>query len=142
MKNIFISLLFLSLGNVLCAQTLEVKTYSKLVKADKDDFISFAKSSGFETDFDETSQTLFAATKGCIYAKPIGEKNNNEYFDLVLIVSTLDKENNKLILKNAIENTEKKGTWTDDKYLYKEWDMENPNTKEVWYKVLVYKKKK
>jgi hypothetical protein len=60
----------------------------------------------------------------------------------VLIVSTLNKENNKLIFKKAIENPNKKGTWTDDKYLYREWDLENPVSKEMWYKVLVYKKKK
>jgi hypothetical protein len=36
----------------------------------------------------------------------------------------------------------KNGIWNDDKYLYKEWDAENPVTKEKWYKVLVYKRKK
>ena len=134
--------LFVFVGQSLFAQTFDTTTYSHLVKADKDEFISFAKSVGLTTVTDTASQTLFAKTQGCLYAKPLGDKNNNEFYDLVLIVSTLDKKNNKLILKNAAESSEKKGTWTDNQYLYMEWDLENPASKEMWYKVIVYKKKK
>jgi len=137
--SIFILLIFS--GLVLHAQAFDTTTYIHLVNADKDEFVTYAKSVGLTTEIDTASQSLFAKTKGCLYMKPLGNKNNNEYYDLVLIVSTLDKENNKLILKNAIENPNKKGTWTDDKYLYMEWDLENPISKEMWYKVLVYKKK-
>jgi hypothetical protein len=138
--SIFILLIFF--GQLLYAQTLDTTTYFQLVNADKGKFINYAKSVGLTIDIDTASQSLFAKTKGCLYVKPLGGKNNNEHYDLVLIVSTLNKENNKLILKNAVENPNKKGTWTDDKYLYIEWDLENPMSKEVWYKVLVYKKKK
>ena len=124
------------------AQSFDTTTYSHLVKADKNEFIRYARSAGLATEIDTTSQSLFAKTKGCLYTKPLGDKNNNEYYDLVLIVSTLDKANNKLILKNAKENPERKGTWTDNEYLYMEWDSENPISKETWYKVLVYKRKK
>ena len=141
-KSFLTILLFILAAQSLLAQTFDTTIYSHLVKADKDEFISFAKSVGFTIVTDTASQTLFAKTKGCLYAKPFGDKNNNEYYDLVLIVSTLDKKNNKLILKNATENPEKKGTWTDNQYLYMEWDLENPISKEMWYKVLVYKKKK
>jgi hypothetical protein len=129
-------------GQILHAQTLDITAYAHLVTADKNEFIGYAKSVGLTTDLDTTSQTVFAKTKGCVYAKPLGDKNNNEYYDLVLIVSTLNKENNKLILKNATGDPNKKGIWNDDKYLYREWDAENPVTKEMWYKVLVYKRKK
>ncbi|NII29096.1 hypothetical protein HB364_28715 [Pseudoflavitalea sp. X16] len=141
-KNFLLSILLLAFGQILQAQTFDTTTYFKLVTADKNEFITYAKSVGLTTDFDTASQALFAKTKGFVYTKPLGDKNNNEYYDLVLIVSTLSKENNKLILKNATENPTKKGTWTDDKYLYIEWDTENPISKEMWHKVLVYKKKK
>lgn len=142
MKKTFLSLLLLLfVGQHLIAQTFDITTFSHLVNADKDEFISYAKSVGLTTDFDATSQTLFATKKGCVYGKPLSDKNNNEYYDLVLVVSTLDKENNRLVLKNAKENSEKKGIWTDNQYLYREWDMENPETKEMWYKIFVYKKK-
>lgn len=123
------------------AQTFDITTYAHLVTADKDEFIKYAKSVGLETNLDSASQTLFAKTKGCIYAKPLDDKNNNQYYDLVLIVSTLDKENNKLIFKNALADPAKTGFWDDDKYHYREWDLENPISKEMWYKVLVYKRK-
>jgi len=135
-------ILFVFWGHFTNAQTFDVTTYSHLVKADQNEFIRYAKSVGLTTDIDTISQSLFAKTKGCLYTKPLGDKNNNEYYDLVLIVSTLDKENNKLILKNAKENPQKKGTWTDNEYLYMEWDSENPISKDMWYKVLVYKRKK
>lgn len=141
-KQLSIFIFLILSGLILHAQAFNITTYTHLVNADKDEFITYAKSVGLTNEIDTASQSLFAKTKGCLYVKPLGNKNNNEYYDLVLIVSTLDKENNKMILKNAIENPNKKGTWTDDKYLYIEWDLENPVSKEMWYKVLVYKKKK
>lgn len=144
MKNVIrfiysILILFLIQNSV--AQVFNKADYLHLLKADKSEFIAYAKSVGLTTDMDEASETLFATTKGCVFGKPLGNKNNNEYYDLVLLVSTLDKNNNKLILGKAKESSEKKGTWMDDEYLYIEWDMENPNTKEMWYKILVYKRK-
>lgn len=141
-KNLLLLMLSMLFEQILFAQTFDTTTYLHLVKADKDEFVNYAKSVGMTTDFDTASQSLFARTKGCLYTKPLGDKNNNEYYDLVLIVSTQNKENNKLILRNAIEMQNKKGFWTDDQYLYREWDLENPISKEMWYKVLVYKKKK
>lgn len=142
MKKNILAFLFMFIGSFSFAQNFDVRTFSNLVKSDKNEFIKLAESLGFTTNLDEASQTLFASKKGCVYGKPLTNKNNNEFYDLVLIVSTLDKENNKLILKNAKEDIDKKGVWIDNQYLYREWDMENPNTKEMWYKVLVYKKKK
>jgi hypothetical protein len=141
-KNLLALVSFVFLGQILFAQTFDSATYSHLVKADKDEFLSYSESVGMTTDFDTASQSLFAKAKGCLYTKPLGDKNNNEYYDLVLIVSTQNKENNKLILRDAKELPDKKGFWTDNQYLYREWDMENPISKEMWYKVLVYKKKK
>ena len=141
-KTFFTFLLFLFANNYLSAQKFDTKTYSDLVKANKEEFVTIAGAAGLKTDFDETSKVLFAGSKECLYSKPLSDTSNNEYYDLVLIVSTLDKTNNKLILKNAQENAEKKGTWTDSNYLYIEWDMENPQTKEMWHRVLIYKKKK
>lgn len=140
-KQFSLLTLLFAFGQILHAQTLDTTIYAHLLTADKNEFITYAKSVGLTTDYDSTSQTLFAKTKGCLYAKPLGDKNNNQYYDLVLIVSTLNKENNKLIIKNATGDPNRKDTWTDDKYLYREWDMENPISKEMWYKVLVYKKK-
>lgn len=93
--SIFILLVFF--GQLLQAQTFDTTTYFQLVNADKDKFITYAKSVGLTIDIDTASQSLFAKTKGCLYVKPWGDKNNNEHYDLVLIVSTLNKENNKLI---------------------------------------------
>ncbi len=130
------------LGQVSFAQMIDSTTYLHLRNADKDEFMKYAKSVGLTTDYDTTAQSLFAKKKGCIYTKPADDKNNNEYYDLVLIVSTQNKENNKVILKGATEMTDKKGFWLDGAYLYREWDTENPISKEMWYKVLVYKRKK
>jgi len=132
----------LGFAKPISAQAFDSATYSYLVKAEKDEFINYANSVGLTTVIDTLSQSLFAKKKGCLYMKPLSGKNNNEFYELVLIVSTLNKENNKLILKDAVEDPNKKGTWTDTKYVYMEWDMENPISKEMWYKVLVYKKKK
>ena len=55
--------------------------------------------------------------------------------------AVLNKENNKIILKNAKPFEGKKNTWLDNNYLYIEWDTENPYSKEMWYKVLIYSKK-
>ncbi|MFC4816793.1 hypothetical protein [Flavobacterium sp. GCM10023249] len=126
----------------LAAQGFNKTHYLSLIKVDKNEFVTYAESVGMITEMDEISETLFARTKGCVFGKPLGTKNNNASYDLVLLVSTLDKSNNKLILDKAKEIPEKKGTWIDDEYLYIEWDMENPNTKEMWYKILVYKRKK
>ena len=122
------------------AQAFDKLTYLKLLKANKEEFVTYAKSSGFTTELDRTSQTIFARKKGCVYGKSLGDKNNNESYDLIMFVSTLDKNNNKLILKNAKE-TEEKGTWIEGKYLYIEWEMQNPISNEMWYKVLIYRKK-
>jgi hypothetical protein len=141
-KSLLALILVMSFGQFLFAQTFDTTTYSHLVKADKDEFLNYARSVGLTTDYDTASASLFAKTKGCLYTKPLGDKNNNEYYDLVLIVSTQNKENNKLILRDAKEMQDKKGFWIDNLYMYREWDMENPYSKEMWYKVLVYKKKK
>jgi|GEM_PF-6461355 len=140
-KHFLLLPFFFLLGQMVFAQALDTATYSHLLKADKEEFLNYAKSIGLTTVFDTASQSLFARTKGLLYSKPLGDKNNNQYYDLVLIVSTQNKDNNKLILRDAKEVPEKKGVWTDSQYLYREWDTENPISKEMWYKVLVYKKK-
>jgi hypothetical protein len=141
-KQTLLLVISLVLGQSIFAQGFDTTTYRRLLDAGKDDFVSVAKAAGLDTAYDTASQTLFAKTKGCIYTKPLGDKNNNENYDLALIVSTLNKENNKLILANATEAPNKKGTWTDPKHLYLEWDTENPVSKEKWYKVIVYRKKR
>jgi len=140
-KHLLLILFLMIIGQLTPAQTLDTVVYNRLVKANKDEFITYAKSVGLETAFDTASQTLFAKKKGCLYAKPLAQKGGNTDYELVMIVSTLNKENNKLIFKKAAENPAKKGTWVDSKYIYIEWDLENPISKEMWYKVLVYKKK-
>ena len=85
-KILFTFFLSVFIGQSLFAQTFDTTTYSHLVKADKDEFISYAKPVGLTTVIDTASQTLFAKTKGCLYTKPLSDKNNNEYYDLILIV--------------------------------------------------------
>ena len=87
-KNLLAFISIMLCGQFLFAQTFDTATYFHLVKADKDEFLNYAKSAGMTTDFGTASQSLFAKTKGCLYTKPLGDKNNNEYYDLVLIVST------------------------------------------------------
>lgn len=127
-------------GLVSFGQKFDSTIYLHLLKSDKTEFISYAKSVNMTIDFDSTSNTLFAKTKGILFSKPLKEEGNN-YYSLSLIVSTLDKENNKTILKNANPVEGKKNTWIDNSYLYVEWDTENPYSKEMWYKVLIYSKK-
>src|SRR5438105_1916556 len=88
---------------ILHAQTFDTTIYSHLVAADSNAFITYAKSFGLNTAYDKASKTLFAKTKGWVYTKPLDGKSNNRYCDLVLIISTLNKEDKKLILKNATE---------------------------------------
>jgi hypothetical protein len=140
-RQFFISIVFTLFGHFVFAQAFDTTTYLHLVNADKNEFIDYAGSVGLTIAVDTVSQSIIAKRKGCIYLKPYGDKNNNEYYDLALIVSTLNKENNKLILKNAIEDPAKKGTWHDSTYLYVEWDAENTISNEMWYKVVVYRKK-
>jgi len=123
------------------AQSLDTITFRHLLKADKEEFLSYAKSARLVTSYDTLAETLFAKTEDCLYAKPTGTKNDNENYALALIVSTRNKDNNKLILKNASEVPNQKGFWADNEYLYAEWDMENPISKVMWYKVLIYKRK-
>jgi hypothetical protein len=142
MKLITICKLFIILfAQNLSSQTFDQSTYLKLLKSDKVEFIIYAKSINLIVETDSIAESIFAKKIGCLYVKPTGTTNDNKYYELVLIVSTLNKENNKIILENAIENPEKKGIWTDKEYLYREWDLENPITKEMWYKVIIYKKK-
>lgn len=140
MKKLILFLILVLTQN-LCAQSFDKKTYEKLLKLDKIKFVKYAKSVGLTVENDSISESIFAKNAGCLYIKPTGAKNDNQYYQLALIVSTQNKENNKLILENAKESPEKQGFWTDNEYLYREWDMENPISKEMWYKVLVYKRK-
>jgi len=125
----------------LYSQTFDKQTYKKLLKSDKIGFVEHAKSIGLTVETDSISESIFAKKADCLFIKPTGSKNDNSFYQLVLIVSTKNKENSKIILENAKENPENKGIWTDAEYLYKEWDMENPISKELWYKILIYKKK-
>ncbi len=125
----------------LYSQTLDKTTYEQLLKSDKIEFVKISKSVGLKIETDSISESIFAKKAGCLFIKPTGTKNDNQYYQLVLIISTQNKENNKIILESAKENPEKKGVWTDNEYLYREWDMENPMSKEMWYKILIYKKK-
>ena len=140
-KHLFIFIVCTVFTQFLYAQAFDTTTYSHLVEANKDEFIQYARSAGLTIVIDTVSQSVIAKRKGCLYIKPYGDKNNNEYYNLALMVSTLNKENNNLILKNALEDPAKKGTWNDSRYLYMEWDAENTMSNEMWYKVAVYKKK-
>ena len=140
-NKLFSLALLILCGQSLRAQSLDIVIFRHLLTADKEEFLTYAKSARFITSYDTVSETLFANTEDCLYAKPTGTKNDNENYALVLIVSTRNKDNNKLILKNAREAPNQKGFWTDNEYLYGELDMENPISKVMWYKVLIYKKK-
>ena len=138
--RLFILVLLLVGGQISHAQKIDTVIYEHLLHSDKIEFTSYAQSVGLKTDFDSLSNTLFAKTKGILFSKPLGDKGN-EYFVLEMIVSTLDKANNRLIIKDAKPVEGKQKTWSDTGYWYIEWDLENPVSKEMWYKVLVYRRK-
>jgi len=140
-KNIFYLLIIFLPNQNLYSQAFDEETYLKLLNSNKIEFVEYAESRGLTIEIDSLAESIFAKKKGCLFTKPLGIKNNNDKYNLALIVSTLNKENNWIILKNAKENQEKKGEWTDDKYLYKEWDIVNPFSNEMWYRVVVYEKK-
>jgi len=84
----------------LYSQKFDKKTFEKLLKSDKTEFVQYAKSIGLIVETDSISESIFAKTKGCLYIKPTGTKNNNQYYELSLVVSTQNKDNNKIILEN------------------------------------------
>ncbi|WJS96507.1 hypothetical protein NYQ10_08595 [Flavobacterium johnsoniae] len=139
--KILLTFIIIVFAQNLHSQSFDKKTYEKLLKLDKVEFVKYAESVGLRIEIDSISESIFAQSKGCLYIKPTGNKNDNQYYKLALIISTQNKENNKIILESARENPETKGVWTDNEYLYREWDMENPISKEMWYKVLIYKRK-
>ena len=100
-RRFLFTLLILFPGMFSYAQVFEVATYLHLLASNKDEFMSYTKSRGFSTNIDTTSHSLVAKKPGCLYLKPYGTENNNENYDLMLIVSTQEKENNKLIIKAA-----------------------------------------
>lgn len=130
-------IIFLFFGLQSFGQTLDTIIYRQLFESKYVDFIDIAKSHGYSTSIDTVNNFLTAKTNGVIFFKEKPDTGTTEY-RLDMIVSTLNKENNKLILKNAKLIDEKANMWQDDKYLYREWDVENVYTKVMWYKVLVY----
>lgn len=140
MKTLITVILIVFLQN-LYSQTFDKTIYEKLLKSDKIEFVKHAKSVSLTIETDSISESIFAKKADCLFIKPTGSKNDNQYYQLVLIVSTQNKENNKIILENAKENPEKKGVWTENEYLYRELDMENPISKEMWNRILIYKRK-
>ena len=139
-NRITVLFLFLLAAQISFAQKIDTAVYRHLLNADKDEFTKYAQSAGLTTEFDSLSNTLFAKTQGLVFAKPLAEPGNEAYV-LQMMVSTMDKENNKSILAGAKPIEEKKDTWYNDPYLYIEWDMENPISKEMWHRVLIYKRK-
>jgi hypothetical protein len=141
MKNHrLIYLSFLLFGQIAFGQKLDSTIYLTLLKADKEAFTNYAKSVGLTVELDSLSNTLFAKTKGILFSKPLADKGN-DYYALNMMVSTLNKDNSESIVKNAQPVEGKKNTWIDDNYLYITWDLENPVSKEMWFRVLVYKRK-
>src|SRR6187402_2115658 len=91
------------------SQSFDKATYERLVKSDKIEFVKYAKSVDLTIETDSMSESIFAKKEGCLYIKPSRTKNDNKYYQLVLIVSTQNRENNKIILENAKDNENKKG---------------------------------
>ena len=124
------------------AQTIDTTLCFSLIKSDPTEFIQYTKSAGFKVDTEATTQMLFAKRKGVLYAKPLDNKNDNANYKLQLVISTLNKENSSLILRNAKELDTKNDIhiWVDNEYMYYELSMMNPISNELWYKIMVYKK--
>lgn len=145
MMRICFLLVFIGFSQMAFSQKLntklDLKIYRKLLKADKADFVKVGESLGLSTDFDSLSNIRFLQKQGFLFSKPMGEDTSASVYALHMLVSTLDKNNNKLILKSAKPVPDKANTWMDSNYLYVEWDAENPVSKEVWYRIVIYKKR-
>jgi hypothetical protein len=120
---------------------LDSKVYEQLLKTDPTEFIAVGKSLGLTTDFDSVSNTCFVKKKGILLSKSMNADTSAAAYVLHMMVSTLDKSNNKLILKSAKPVPGKANTWIDANYVYLEWNAENPVTKEMWYRVFIYKQR-
>ena len=134
---LFSFLIFLNLKS--SAQEVNMEVVQKLMASDSLGFVNTAQSSGLVITYDFLSRSLFAKSRGILYAKPLAEQGNEQY-RLRLIVSTLDKKNNSIVIGNAKKVEGQQATWLSDTNLYIEWDLENPISKEMWFKVLIYEK--
>jgi hypothetical protein len=137
-NRILVALLLLIFRQVSYAQIIDTTVYKHLLHADKIEFKRYAESVGLQTNFDSLSNMLFAKKPGLVYGKPLIE--GSQSYVLEMIVSTQDKANNKSVIQDAKPVEGKPGTWYSNDYLYMEWDLENPISKEMWYKVLIYKR--
>jgi hypothetical protein len=122
------------------AQKINRKNYLDLMDADSTNFVEYAQEIGFVTNYDVKSKSIFAKSKGYVFTKPLAE-NGNEAYALILVISTLSKQNNRVIIKDAKPITGKKDMWGDDSHVYLEWEKQDPVSKQTWYRVFVYKHK-
>ena len=106
-KILFI-LSFVLYGQISYGQKLDTTVYLNFLRVDKIEFVTYAKSIGYKTSYDSTTNSLFAGVHGILFTKPVADTGNEDYY-LHLIVSTLDKGNNKLILKNTKKYLDKEG---------------------------------
>ena len=139
-KIVFFLCCSLLLCHLASAQKFNRKNYLDLMDADSTSFVEYAQQKGFVTNYDLKSKSLFAKSKGFVFTKPLVE-NGNEAYTLTLIISTISKQNNRVILKDAKPLTGKKDMWSDDSYVYLEWEKQDPISKQTWYRVFVYKRK-
>jgi hypothetical protein len=140
-KKIGIAVVML-LAQGLAAQGFDYQTYLTLLETKQSDFITVAEKAGLKTEIDDNAKLIFAKIKGVVYLIPTDGKGGNEFYDFVFGFSTLDKANNAIVFQNAEEIQPSVWLSKDQQYMYREMDMENPYSKEMWYKIFVYKKKK
>jgi len=115
------SLLLLIVINLCIIQTalgqqIDTTIYRHLLEANHQEFINYSKSIGLETSVDSMTNLLTAKKKGMIFFKQISDTSKTEY-KLEMIVSSLDKENNKTILRNAKIIDSKADMWRRKIYL-------------------------
>jgi hypothetical protein len=130
-----IGLLFCAHGY---AQVADSALHLRMAGEEKEAFIQDAKVHGLEVKEDSTLRILMAYTKGFMIARPL-EDTGTAYYSLAQVVSTTDRDYRNIILKNATPVAGKNNSWTDNRYVYIEVDMEDPASHQLWYKVMMYR---
>ncbi|MDB5200961.1 MAG: hypothetical protein JWQ27_370 [Ferruginibacter sp.] len=114
-------------------QSLDRDLYLKLLKADSSQFIRYTKDLGFEITI--TPAALYARSAHFRFEKPLLMKTFG--WKTLLVVSSKDKANNKVIYQKARRLKRHKESLVHKKYLYVESQMNMQATDETWYTVRV-----
>jgi hypothetical protein len=120
------------------SQTLDRDLYLSLLKTNSTQFIQYSKEKGYEIT--ETPNVIFARSKDFRFEKPLLPIITIGWSTL-LIVSSKNKDNNRIMYQKAKRSRRHKDSLTDLKYLYIESEIQNQATNEIWYTLKILRRR-